>query len=233
MVRAVHSVWSARRSFAEMAPNRMRCESEASSPVPRSLPGFENIRRYRSSNGLHIAKLLPGDYYVTMEDEVLDTILGSCVSACIRNPRLGIGGMNHFMLPRPSGSGNDTWENIAGRATRYGSASMEKLINRILHVGGTRADLEVKIFGGGKVLSSLSDVGSHNVIFVREFLKQEGLRVTSEDVGDVFPRHVQYFPLTGRVRVRHLSSRQDVVKEEQSYLRGLDKAPVAGEIDLF
>jgi chemotaxis protein CheD len=201
--------------------------------LPRSLPGFENIRRYRNSTGMLIAKLLPGDYYVTREDEVLDTVLGSCVSACIRNPRLKIGGMNHFMLPRPSGSGNDTWESLEGRATRYGTASMEQLINRILGAGGTRADLEVKIFGGGKVLSSLSDVGIHNVTFVRDFLKQEGLKVTSEDVGDVCPRHVQYFPLTGRVRVRHLNSRVDVANEEQKYLKGLDKAPVAGEIDLF
>jgi chemotaxis protein CheD len=197
------------------------------------LPGFENIRRYRNATGTLIAKLLPGDYYVTREDEVLDTVLGSCVSACIRNPRLKIGGMNHFMLPRPSGNGNDTWESIAGRATRYGTASMEQLINRILAAGGSRADLEVKIFGGGKVLSSLSDVGNHNVTFVRDFLRQEGLKVSSEDVGDVCPRHVQYFPLTGRVRVRHLNSRQDIVREEQRYLSGLDKAPVAGEIDLF
>ncbi len=204
-----------------------------SAPLPRVMKGFENIRRYRNASGALIAKLLPGDYYVTREDEVIDTVLGSCVSACIRNPRLKIGGMNHFMLPRPSGTGNDTWENLAGRATRYGTASMEQLINRILAAGGTRADLEVKIFGGGRVLSSLSDIGVHNVTFVRDFLRQEGLKVTSEDVGDVCPRHVQYFPLTGRVRVRHLSARQDVVQEEQQYLRGLDKAPVAGEIDLF
>ena len=205
----------------------------ANAAPPRSLPGFENIRRYRNASGMLIAKLLPGDYYVTRDDEVLDTVLGSCVSACIRNPRLKVGGMNHFMLPRPSGSGNDTWDSVAGRATRYGTASMEQLINRILGVGGTRADLEVKIFGGGRVLSSLSDVGNHNVTFVRDFLRQEGLKVSSEDVGDVWPRHVQYFPLTGRVRVRHLSSRQEVVQEEQQYLKGLDKAPVAGEIDLF
>lgn len=208
-------------------------EAADAARMPRSLPGFENIRRYRNATGALIAKLLPGDYYVTRNDEVLDTVLGSCVSACIRNPRLGVGGMNHFMLPRPSGAGNDTWESVAGRATRYGTASMEQLINQILSIGGTRADLEVKIFGGGKVLSALSEVGSHNVTFVREFLRQEGLRVSSEDVGNVYPRHVQYFPLTGRVRVRHLNSRQEIAREEQQYLNGLEKAPVAGEIDLF
>ncbi len=211
----------------------MSPEPSHAAALPKALAGFENVRRYRNASGQLIAKLLPGDFYVTCEDEVLDTVLGSCVSACIRNPRLRIGGMNHFMLPRPSGHGNDTWDSVAGRATRYGTASMEQLINRVLSAGGSRAELEVKIFGGGKVLTSLSDVGNHNVTFVREFLKQEGLRVTSEDVGDTHPRHVQYFPLSGRVRVRHLNSRQDVVKHEQQYLSGLEKAPVAGEIDLF
>ena len=206
----------------------------AAARLPRSLPGFESVRRYRNSTGQIICKLLPGDFYVTQHDEVLDTVLGSCVSACIRNPRLGVGGMNHFMLPRPSGHGNDTWGSVAGRATRYGSASMEQLINRILRIGGTRADLEVKIFGGGRVLSSLIDVGNHNVEFVREFLRNEGLNVSSEDVGENCPRHVQYFPLTGRVRVKHLNSRHaDIASHEQQYLTGLEKAPVAGEIDLF
>ena len=202
--------------------------------LPRSLPGFEAIRRYRNSTGQIIAKLLPGDYYVTKNDEVLDTVLGSCVSACIRNPKTGIGGMNHFMLPRPSGLENDSWGSVAGRATRFGSASMEQLINRILSAGGTRADLEVKIFGGGKVLKSLIDVGNHNVRFVREFLRSEGLNVASEDVGESCQRHVQYFPKTGRVRVKHLNSRHtDIASHEQQYLSGLEKAPVAGEIDLF
>lgn len=202
--------------------------------LSRAPAGFEGVRRYRNQHGQTVAKLLPGDYYVTREDEVLDTVLGSCVSACIRNPRLNIGGMNHFMLPRPSGTGNDTWDNVASRATRYGSASMEQLINRILKAGGSRKDLEVKIFGGGRVLASLTDIGNHNVAFVREFLSHEGLRVASEDVGDTCPRHVQYFPMTGRVRVRHLSARtEEVLSKEQQYLRGLEKAPVAGEIDLF
>jgi chemotaxis protein CheD len=71
------------------------------------------------------------------------------------------------------------------------------------------------------------------VIFVRDYLKQEGLRVTSEDVGCDYPRHVQYFPMTGRVRVRNLTSRADIVTQEQQFLKRIEKAPVAGEIDLF
>ncbi|MES1195758.1 MAG: chemoreceptor glutamine deamidase CheD [Steroidobacter sp.] len=209
---------------------------DAHAPLPRVLAGFDNIRRYRDPNtGTVIAKLLPGDFYVTSEDEVLDTVLGSCVSACIRNPRTGMGGMNHFMLPHPRGESTDSWNAVASTATRYGSASMEQLINKILSGGGLRADLEVKIFGGARVLAVATDVGQHNVIFVREFLKQEGLKIVSEDVGDTTPRHVQYFPATGRARVKHLAGAlsQTVVTQEVTYSRTIDQQPVTGSIDLF
>ena len=210
--------------------------NEDAAALPTALSGFDHVRRYRDpSKGVIIAKLLPGDYYVTCQDEVLDTVLGSCVSACIRNPRLGIGGMNHFMLPRPSGDGADSWEGTLGRATRYGSTSMEQLINRILGSGGTRNNLEVKIFGGARVLAAMTDVGQHNVRFVHDFLNQEGLKVVAEDVGSNTPRHVQYFPQSGRVRVRHLNPTQtaNIASREQTYLKGLDAKPVAGTIDLF
>lgn len=212
----------------------MTAEASRDEPLPRALPGFESVRRYRNASGISTARILPGEYYVTREDEVIDTVLGSCVAACIRNPRLGIGGMNHFMLPRPSGSGTDTWEQVAGRATRYGSASMEQLINSVLRAGGTRQDLEVKIFGGGRVIPKLSDIGARNLAFVREFLKQEGLKIASEDAGDTCSRHVQYFPRSGRVRVRHLKVHAaELGAKEQRYLDRLERTPVAGEIDLF
>jgi chemotaxis protein CheD len=200
---------------------------------PTALRGFEGIRRYRNASGQLVARLLPGEYYVTPHDEVLDTVLGSCVSACIRAPRLRIGGMNHFMLPSANGGAEDAWDQDPGRAMRYGSASMEQLINRLLEVGGTRSELEVKIFGGGRVLASLTDIGAHNVKFVRDFLRKEGMGVVAEDVGADVARHVQYFPLTGRVRMRHLTRHQDIARNEQRYLHGLERAPLAGEIDLF
>jgi len=202
-------------------------------PLSKVAPGFEHIRRYQDPHGVVIAKLLPGDYYVTTEDEVLDTVLGSCVSACIRSPRLQIGGMNHFMLPQPRNDGTDSWTDKAGNATRYGTASMEHLINRILKGGAQRSELEVKIFGGARVLAALTDVGEHNVDFVRGFLRNEGLRILAEDVGDTCPRHIQYSPVTGKVRVKHLKRAENVASRELKYQSGLTTRPAVGSIDLF
>jgi chemotaxis protein CheD len=211
----------------------MLAKVDAVSKLPQPPAGAGQVRRYRDARGLVIAKLLPGDCYVTTDDEVLDTVLGSCVSACIRSPRHGIGGMNHFMLPQPRNDGTDSWTAKAGSATRYGTASMEQLINRILKSGAQRADLEVKIFGGARVLAALTDVGEHNVTFVREFLRNEGLKVVAEDVGDTCPRHIQYSPVTGRVRVKHLKRSSDVASRELKYQSGLAVTPVSGSIDLF
>ena len=205
-------------------------------PLPPNLPGFEHVRRYRdAATGEAVVKLFPGDFYVTREDEILDTVLGSCVAACIRNVRTGVGGMNHFMLPKARGTRLDSWSGPLGYATRYGAASMEQLINRILGTGGTRADLEVKIFGGAQVLSGLSDIGTHNLNFVHEFLREEGLRISAEDVGDICPRQVRYQPRTGKVLMRRLGTTQSaqIASREERYLNGLEQAPSVGSIDLF
>ncbi len=174
------------------------------------LPGFEHLRRYWDpAQACMTVKVLPGEFYVSMQEELVTTVLGSCVSACIHDVRRGIGGMNHFMLPEPRGE-RDGWTATVGRAARYGSDAMEQLINAILSAGGQRADLQVKIFGGGRVLAQLTDIGQRNIDFVQHYIATEKLNLCASDVGDVYPRQVQFFPNSGRARVRLLRRHDDV-----------------------
>jgi chemotaxis protein CheD len=176
--------------------------------IPPALPHFGHIRRtWDEDLGVTVAKLLPGDYYVTRHNEAIFTVLGSCVSACVRERKLGIGGMNHFMLPLDRSGGTSAWaENLVSSATRYGNVAMERLINDIMMLGGQRANLEFKVIGGGKVLDMALDVGARNVQFVRDYLKTEGFLITAEDLGDCFARKLFYSPATGKVRVKRLTS---------------------------
>ena len=181
---------------------------EATRAIPPALPQFAHIRRaWDAELGVPVAKLLPGEYYVTRHDEAIFTVLGSCVSACVRERKLGIGGMNHFMLPLDKSGGTGAWaDNVATSATRYGNIAMEHLINDIMQLGGQRSNLEFKVIGGGKVLDIDLDVGARNAQFVRDYLKTEGFLITAEDLGDSFARKLYYSPATGKVRVKRLVS---------------------------
>lgn len=206
-------------------------------PPPLVLPGFEHVKRsWNDTYQSYAARILPGEYYVTKSDEGVYTTLGSCVSACIRDTVMGIGGMNHFMLPITDAAPADAWKAASqNSATRYGNYAMEHLINEIMRNGGKRQNLEVKIFGGGRILQNMTDVGERNIAFVRDYLKIEGLKVVSEDVGEIFPRMVVYFPATGRVRVKRLRSLHNntIVTQEINYIDNLKAKPVSGDIELF
>ncbi len=204
---------------------------------PVVLPGFEHISRiWDSTQNLCASRILPGEYYVTSSDEIITTVLGSCVSACIRDPLSGVGGMNHFMLPGNTEKRMDKWGGDDCLASRYGIAAMEMLINDLLKLGSKKDRLELKLFGGGKVLAmEVNNVGERNVQFVRQFVKTEGISIIAEDLGESYPRKVNYFPKTGKVMIRRLRSLQNqaVLNQEKGYESTLGKKQVPGEIDLF
>ena len=176
---------------------------------------FAHIRRMRDHRFSHeIASILPGEFFVSKEPMVVYTVLGSCISACIRDPLIGVGGMNHFMLPEPKDTAHDSW----GESTRYGSFAMESLINEILKRGGHRSRLEIKLFGAGKIYEGNIDVGANNAKWVLQYLKSEGLIVVKTDLGDVFPRKVYYHTDSGRVlmkRIERVKNRTIFERENQ------------------
>lgn len=210
-------------------------------PAPeRRQHGDGSIRSYFHGNKqyydmyehVHVVKIFAGDWYVSPPGEhvMLGTILGSCVSACIRDPIAKIGGMNHFLLP-----GDNAMDSAISDAARYGVFAMEQLINGILTAGGQKHRLEVKVFGGGNVINHSARIGSKNAAFIREFLTREGFPITSQDLEGDHPRRVHYYTDTGKVMMRKLRRREDfaVAEEEALYKKTIAHQPVEGEIDLF
>lgn len=205
--------------------------------LPPTLPGFAGINRYWDTvHEMPAAKILPGEYYVTVGQELVTTVLGSCVSACIRDRVFGIGGMNHFMLPiATDGRGWNGSADITSTATRYGNYAMEHMINDILKHGGHKRHLEAKIFGGGRMMDSLSDVGARNIAFVREYLSLEEIPLVSENVGDIHPRKVIYIPASGKVLMKRLKQLHNdtIMQREKDYRSQITEKSVAGSVELF
>lgn len=181
----------------------------------------------------NVVKVLPGEHAFSQDpDEMLVTVLGSCVAACIRDRTLGIGGMNHFMLPE---SQDGLWGK-ASASMRYGNYAMERLINDILARGGRRDRLEIKLFGGCQVLVANSQIGPKNATFVEGYLREEGLPIASSFLRRPHPLRVHYFPVTGKAFVLELDNEEQttVAQHEEGYRRALRTKPVPEtDVELF
>lgn len=183
--------------------------------LAKTLPHFEHIYRFwDKQREIAIAKIHPGEVYVSKNNELVSTLLGSCVAVCIRDKVNRVGGMNHFKLP--SSSAVSTMGDY-----NYGNFAMEKLINEILKNGGNRHCLEAKVFGGGNVLQQISSgIGEKNITFVLEYLKNEKIPVVMSDMGHTSAQTIYFHPIAGTsfTTVQGKASREEVKKEEELYL---------------
>ena len=174
-------------------------------------------------------KVLPGEYFVSTDDMVLMTVLGSCISACIWDGRVRAGGMNHFMLP--DGDASDGFG-------RYGSYAMELLINEMLKRGARRESMQAKVFGGAQVMAGFTsmNVGERNTKFVLDYLATERIPVVSQDVLDRHPRKVCFFPVTGKAlvkRLAHTHAETLAVEERKGNAAVVARSTFGGSVDLF
>ncbi len=234
--------WSSKRSTIPQIARSVPSASRPASAMPAPREMLDELKRRPSKPGeasfyyfdyhfqFNAVKVLPGEYYVTDQNMLISTILGSCIAACIWDSRAHIGGMNHFMLP--DGDGNDS-------SGRYGSYAMEILINEMIKMGARRETMQAKIFGGGQVMASFTtmNVGERNTDFVTRYLQTERIPIVSEDVLDIYPRKVVYFPVTGKAMVKRLAHAHPEALVEQERSRGsaaqLAKSNAGGSVDLF
>ncbi|MFC0120013.1 chemoreceptor glutamine deamidase CheD [Pseudoalteromonas xiamenensis] len=195
--------------------------------------GFEHVKRFwDSTRHKVVAKVLPGEFYISKNDELISTVLGSCISACVYDEVMGIGGMNHFMLPGVKDANNLHANDLS---CRYGNWAMEFLINELLKNGAARKNLKVKLFGGGKIIRSMTDIGLGNIRFAYDYVQEEKLELISHDVGGPWPRKIVFNPQSGKVQVKKLREMHNdtIEKREVRYLHEIEAQDKKTDIELF
>lgn len=174
-------------------------------------------------------RIHPGEYkLVDNPDQMLTTILGSCVAACIRDPLLELGGMNHFLLPDEGEA-----KSIASDATRYGNHAMELLINDLLKLGCKRERFEVKVFGGANVSSMNVTIGDQNAEFIMDYIEQEALNLLAHDLGGSQARRIFYFPKTGKVSRFLFAGTDEINKRENEHQKSIKRSRPEIDVELF
>ena len=191
-------------------------------------PGEASFFYFDHHFQFNAVKVLPGEYFVSGDNIVIMTVLGSCIAACLWDSRARVGGMNHFMLPESDST------DVSGR---YGSYAMELLINEMLKLGARRETMQAKIFGGGQVMAYFTtmNVGERNTSFVVNYLQTERIPIVSEDVLDIYPRKVVFFPATGKAMVKRLAHAhpEALAQEVRGNAATVAKATSGGSVDLF
>ena len=163
--------------------------------------------------------LIQGECRVSDDPRVvLTTLLGSCVAVCLHDPKAGLGGMNHFLLP----SGG----NARAGGERYGVNAMEILINDLLKMGARRSRLVAKLFGGAQLGDGMAHIGAENARFAERFLHVEGIPCVASSLGGALPRRVRFVPSNGRAS-------QAFVHDSPPAKATISTAPPAGDVDLF
>ena len=189
-------------------------------PAP---PRFAHINRYFDAvNNRYAAKLLPGQYYLS-RGETIVTVVGTCVAACLRDPVLGLGGMNHFMEPYPT----------TGAVASPGEDAMFALYRALLALGAHRDRLEAMLFGGSRILSDDCAIGARTIEYAQLFVRQANIPLVQQDLGGRYPRKIDFCPLDGRVRIKRLRDlRNDtIIARDRLFLDAYEQRPASGKRD--
>lgn len=199
-------------------------------------------RKFDEKLKADIMTIFAGELYISTKGEVISTVLGSCISVCMYDPLKGVGGMNHFMLPESSSLAGSHYsrdklsrEHLTENSMKYGITAMEILIRELQKKGALRVNLRAKIFGGGNVITKMThepSVGDKNIGFARAYLKMEGIKIESENVGNTFGRKI--FFLTGKnsVFVKKVAFKP-AVSEELNYIKNLAKLKQKSDVTIF
>jgi chemotaxis protein CheD len=182
----------------------------------------------RLSRNIH-----PGAWAIEVE-RPLSTLLGSCVAVCLFDPKMKIGGINHFMLPNMARGKNNDVDSLLS-----GDYAMESLLNAMLNKGAKKAQLQAKAFGGGTIIETSLSIGMRNTSFTKEWLAREGIPLISSDFLGPWSRKVLFLPGTGDVFCRRLVTNMvtatEIDREERAYAATLVKKPATTDkkIELF
>jgi len=176
----------------------------------------------------------PGESYVTKKNEIISTLLGSCVAACLYDPVNRVIGMNHFLLAQQHSAHNAALLGTAHKTAllgtesgRYGIHAMELLINQMLRQGAQRTHLKAKAFGGGDVLKLGNElrggksIGAINCEFIKTFLRTERIPLVASGLGGNIGRNIFFLMSDFSVYVKSIEhdEEQVVIQQERRFLK--------------
>ena len=169
---------------------------------------------HRSRFNKNITIIQPGEFHASADDDMIGTLLGSCVSVCFHDPVRHMSGMNHFLLP-----GRIVKADIfMDRSARYGISAINELLALMEKIGASRKDLIAKVFGGGHVIVNTFESNTipfDNIRLARVMLEIEDIPIVEMAVGGSYARKILMDVKTGKVFLKNIIHREVVEKIDE------------------
>ncbi len=132
-----------------------------------------------------------GDLAVSNKgDDILITYsLGSCIGVLVFDPVARVGGLLHYMLPESSIDPEKAKKNPA----MFGDTGIPLLFKSCYNLGATKANMIVKIAGGGQILdeNGVFNIGKRNYMVLKKLFWRNNVRIAAEHIGGTVNRTVR------------------------------------------
>lgn len=146
--------------------------------------------------------LLSCEIFVGIVPTEVITVLGSCISVCLWDTKLNIGGINHYMLPLWNGNG------LA--SSKYGDIAIIKLIEKMKEFGCEQKNIVSKIFGGASVVENKIvniSIGENNILIAQNLLKKHHIPIVASSVKGTKGRKIRYNTNTSEVLMKYVGNK--------------------------
>jgi len=142
-----------------------------------------------------------GQICVATKPTEISTVLGSCVAVCLYDKLRMAGSMNHYLLPLWNGNGL--------QSPKFGNISIPRMIESMMEVGCTPANMEAKLFGGANINFMTNEdmmVGKRNVMTAKDVLADYRIKVVAEDTGGNVGRRIMMRSDIGKIYMKYSGS---------------------------
>ena len=141
------------------------------------------------------------EHRISVNSDVLRTILGSCVGIYLYDPEKKIIGLSHIMLAEKNSQ--------EGNPGKYADTAIPLLIEEMVNAGAAEKSLVAKIVGGSTMFkmaanSMMGEIGKNNARKVKEVLAAKSIPILAEELGGDFGRTIDFFPGDGSVKIKSL-----------------------------
>lgn len=126
--------------------------------------------------------VLPGKWHLSRGGELVTTILGSCVSVILFEPRCKVSVLTHYLLPEyfPERYLNQK------PSARFGDIAIKEALQALKPMACQFSSLQAKVYGGANMAEGNligESVGASNIIFAFQTLSELGIPVVEQNVG--------------------------------------------------